>query len=169
MSGEHRHRALMSFDTMPTNPVPPELRPYFKFLTPHAFDFVMSQHSKSLTAQFTACSEDTFTFTSHHCTISTTPDSCGYRVFRSKGLPCKHILYVRRWLDLAFDETLIDRGWSRLTHMTHCNSLLNAGTVANVSISQVLSRSVKGCSILSQTEKYKKVSMPHSQHCIFVL
>src|SRR6218665_23152 len=73
MCGEHRHRALVSFDKIPTNPVPPELRPYFDFLTLYAFDFVMSQHSQSLTAQFTTRSEDSFTFTSSQCTVSTAP------------------------------------------------------------------------------------------------
>lgn len=149
MRTERRHRALMSFIKIPTNPVPVELVPYFEFLTPFAFGFVMSEHSKSLTVQFTARSDDTFSFTSHDSIVSTTPTSCECRLYRSKGLPCKHILYVRRWLGLTFDETVMDGRWSRVSHMAHCDSLSNEGQSVTVSVSHVQKAAVNSKSILS--------------------
>lgn len=154
---ERQYRALMICTKIPTTPVPDEMVPYLEFLTPFTFDFVMTQYNKSLSAQCTACIEETFIFISHGSTVSTTPTSCSCVTYCSKWLPCQHLLYVRRCLDLGFDEAVLDSRWSRFGYMKHCNSLQNEGESAAASVSHVdESVPVKGIRELSQAAKYRK-------------
>src|SRR6218665_475397 len=154
---ECRHRALTDFSKKPTIPVPAELVPYSGFLTPFAFQFVMAQYDKSLHAQFTARSEDYFIFEIQESSIFATPASCGCRAYCTKRLPCQHILYVRRWLGLSFDETVLDSRWTRSTYMTYCNSNQTEVAVATSSISHVdESARVQGISKLSLTANSQK-------------
>ena len=154
---ERRQRALVDFSKKPTTPVPAEMVPYLGFLTPFAFDFVMTQYDKSLHAEFTARSEDNFIFKSYDDTVSTTPENCGCIAFCTKRLPCQHMLYVRRWLGLSFDETVMDSRWTRLTYMTQCNSIQTEAALTTKSIGHVdESGPVQGISQLSQADKYRK-------------
>ena len=156
---EITHRALMTSAKRPTAPVPAEMVPYMGFLTPFAFHFVMQQYSRSLSVQFTECSEDNFLFESDDRTVSTTSTSCGCRAYCSKRLPCQHVLYVRRWLGLSFDEKLLDSRWTRLTYTTNCNSLQNEEELAGSSISHVdESAAVTGTIKLPLAAKYRNLT-----------
>ena len=123
MRDERTHRAMTMMTRKPTTAMAEDLLPYRDCLTPYAFRMVQQQHTESLSLG--TCSEvdeniDTFLFESATDTDTTRLGCCSCRMYTSRRLPCKHLLYVRRLCGMEFDESIFDSRWKRADYLHHC-------------------------------------------------
>ena len=166
MRAERTHRAMMMLTRKPTTAMPEDLLPYQDCLTPYAFRMVQQQHADSLSIG--SCSEvdenvDMFVFASATGTDMTRLGCCSCRIYTSRRLPCKHLLYVRRLRGVEFDETVFDSRWKRADYVSHCQLNLADGESVDVDLldtksdEEESSGTQKGQpSSVEQAEKYRK-------------
>jgi len=127
---DRTHHAMMLLTRKPTTALSDDLLPYRDCLTAYAFRMVHQQYTESLLLG--TCSEvdhdiDTFVFASTCGTATTRLGYCSCRVYTSRKLPCKHLLYVRRIRGAEFDESVFDSRWKRSDYVKHCQLTLTDG------------------------------------------
>ena len=131
MRNGRTHHAMMMLTRKPTTAMADDLLPYRDCLTPYAFRMVQQQHTESLSLG--TCSEvdqdvDTFLFESAAGTDTTRLGCCSCRIYTSRRLPCKHLLYVHRLRDAEFDESIFDSRWKRADYLENCQLNLTDGS-----------------------------------------
>lgn len=169
MRAERTHRAMMMLTRKPTAAVPDDLLPYRDCLTPYAFRIVHQQYTDSLSLG--TCSEvdeniDTYVFASATGTDTTRLGCCSCRIYTSRRLPCKHLLYVRRIRGVEFDESVFDSRWKRADYANHCQLNLPNGGSGDVELLDTKSDQEESTgdsgkrkaqpSSVEQAEKYRK-------------
>ena len=121
LRNERMHKAMFMQVKRPTTSIPKELREYFEKLTFYAFNVVLKQHQLSLTIQPVV--EGEFCFTTSSGNVTATLSHCLCHQFIMMGLPCKHILYVRRTSKVPlYTASICNERWSRETYVTHCGN-----------------------------------------------
>jgi len=137
MRDERMHHAMMMMTRKPTTAMAEDLLPYRDCLTPYSFRMVQQQHTES--QSLGTCSEvdedvDTFLFESATGTDTTRLGCCTCRIYTSRRLPCKHLLYVRRLLGVEFDESIFDSRWKRADYLKHCQLNLTDGSGSDLEL-----------------------------------
>ena len=172
LRAERTHRAMMMLTRKPTEAISEDLLPYRDCLTPYAFRMVHQQYADSLSLG--TCSEvdenvDTFVFASATGTDTTRLGCCSCRVYTSRKLPCKHLLYVRRLREVEFDESVFDSRWKHVDYLNHCQLNLTNGGSTDLELLDTKSDedtspgSTGNQRSVEQAEKYRKARHMASQ------
>jgi len=169
MRSERTHRAMTMLTRKPTTAIAEDLLPYRDCLTPYAFGMVQQHYNDSLslgTSSEVDENVDTFVFTSATGSDTTRLGYCSCRVYSSRRLPCKHLLYVRRLREVEFDESVFDSRWKRVDYVSHCQLNLPNGGGTDLKFLDVKEEEddSSGCSAkekserrrIEQAEKYRK-------------
>ena len=115
--------------------------------TPYSAERIVKElHASTSIESHTSTSEDgsTFYFSCNmQSSYDTTDHSCNCSIFKSLGLPCKHIFYVRRYLGMeCFTDSLVLKRWLLQTQQNeNCNPLdTSQGDEVQVKNFQICSR-----------------------------
>jgi len=150
---ECRHPNIMMLVKHPVVQRPEELKAYESMLTAYAFAIVNKQYQLSCRLTPSCVNGDKYTFDTSAGVVNATCTGCNCMQFVTVGLPCKHVLNIRKQRSQSlFDESLVLARWKQSAYWDHCK-LRSTYADSYVAVSTAVPE--RKSSILSQHEKFR--------------
>ena len=156
LRNERNYKAVMSSIRHPTVlPTDEYARNYQQILTPYAYQMFTRQHSTLHTVKLKTSDVNKCVFESSSGEVVATTISCSCCFAKATGLPCKHIITVRRKSSMnPFDKDLVPARWTKDSYTLHMSKRFEGKVDCTTSTGVQNAKRQSKPKILDHFEKY---------------
>ena len=139
---------------------------FAELVTPYAFKFIQKEKDVSLKVSYQVIPSSEgydFKLVGHKGSYLCSKQSCTCNYVKKLSLPCHHIFYLRRYLNVSlYDEAIVNERWTKQNYMTTSKSRCNEDQMHvpvsdSCSVTFLKDEKMSDNVTLSQGQKFKKM------------